>query len=56
MHIHILSIFPEIFKSFVETSLIAKAQDKKIVQFSIIDPRTFCEDKHQQIDDSVYGG
>ena len=55
MNIHIVSIFPDIFKSFVETSLIKKAQEKKILKFSFVNPRTFCPDRHQTVDDSIYG-
>ncbi len=56
MHIHFVSLFPEVFDSFVSTSIIKKAQEKKILQFSVINPRNFCTDKHQQVDDTVYGG
>ena len=55
MQIHIVSLFPEIFESFLNTSLIAKAQEKWIFQFVLHNPREFCEDKHQQIDDQIYG-
>jgi tRNA (guanine37-N1)-methyltransferase len=55
MHIHIVSIFPDIFKSFIETSLIKKAQEKKILKFSFINPRTFCPDRHQTVDDTICG-
>jgi len=55
MHIHIVSIFPDIFKSFIETSLIKKAQEKKIISFSFVNPREFCPGKHQQVDDTIYG-
>ena len=56
MKILLVSIFPEIFESFLQTSLIAKAQEKGILEFEIINPRNFCTDKHQQIDDEIYGG
>lgn len=56
MNIYIVSIFPEIFDSFLTTSLIKKAQEKKILKFKIVNPRDFCDDKHRQIDDTVYGG
>jgi len=56
MHIHIVSIFPDIFKSFTETSLIKKAQEKKILSFTFINPRIFCPGRHQQVDDTIYGG
>lgn len=55
MHIHIVSIFPDIFKSFLETSLIKKAQEKGILTFSLINPRNFCPDKHQTVDDTICG-
>ncbi len=55
MHIHIVSIFPDIFKSFIETSLIKKAQEKNIITFTFTNPRTFCPDKHQTVDDTIYG-
>ncbi|MCX6825430.1 MAG: tRNA (guanosine(37)-N1)-methyltransferase TrmD [candidate division SR1 bacterium] len=56
MNIHLVSIFPDIFKSFSETSLIKKAQEKKILSFTFTNPRTFCPGKHQQVDDTIYGG
>jgi tRNA (guanine-N(1)-)-methyltransferase len=54
MHIHLVSIFPEIFESFLGTSLIKKAQEKGVLSFSYYNPREFSADPHQQIDDSVY--
>ena len=56
MHIHIVSIFPDIFESFIKTSLIKKAQEKKILSFSFTNPRMFCPGKHQQVDDTIYWG
>jgi len=56
MKIHFVSIFPDIFNSFVKTSLIEKAIANKILEFECINPRDFCEDKHKQIDDIMYGG
>lgn len=55
MKITYISIFPEIFKSFLATSLVAKAQEKKILSFECVNPRTFCKDKHKQVDDEIYG-
>jgi tRNA (guanine37-N1)-methyltransferase len=56
MHIHIISLFPEIFDSFLSTSLLQKAQEKNLITFHLINPRQYCTDKHQQIDDQIYGG
>ena len=55
MKIFFISIFPEIFSSFLEVSLIKKAIDKKILEFEVVNPRQFCHDKHQKIDDEIYG-
>ncbi len=55
MHLHIVSIFPDIFQSFFETSLIKKAQEKKILKFHLVNPRDFCPDKHKKVDDTIYG-
>ncbi|MDO4713691.1 MAG: tRNA (guanosine(37)-N1)-methyltransferase TrmD [bacterium] len=55
MHITIVSIFPELFESFLATSLLQKAQKSQILTFELVNPRDFCSDKHQQVDDQVYG-
>ena len=54
MNIHIISLFPEIFDSFFATSLLKKAQEKWILNIDFCNPRQFCTDKHQQIDDEIY--
>ena len=56
MHIHFISIFPDIFKSFLETSLIKKAIDKKLIKIEMLDPRSFVPGKWQYVDDEIYGG
>lgn len=55
MKISFVTIFPEVYTSFLQASLIKKAQDKNILTFEIINPRDFCDDKHKQIDDEIYG-
>ncbi len=55
MYIYIVSLFPEIFDSFFSTSLLRKAQEKDILNIKFCNPRQFCTDKHQQIDDEIYG-
>jgi tRNA (guanine37-N1)-methyltransferase len=56
MHYHIITIFPELFASFLSTSLIAKAQEQWLLQFSLVNPRDFCRDVQKQVDDAMYGG
>lgn len=55
MHYHIITIFPEIFDSFLSTSLIARAIEDKKIFVDRINPRDFCADKQRQIDDEPYG-
>ena len=54
MLIHIITLFPELFDSFFSTSLLKKAEEKWILQIDFCNPRQFCKDKHQQIDDEIY--
>lgn len=56
MHYHIVTLFPEWFKSPLETSLFAKAQQAGIIDVSFINPRDFTLDKHKKVDDRPYGG
>lgn len=56
MRIDILTLFKEQFNGFLETSIIKRAIDKKQVEINLIDIRDFVQNKHQQVDDTVYGG
>jgi tRNA (guanine37-N1)-methyltransferase len=56
MRIDIISIFPELFHSPLHTGLIGKAIDKGIAVVQITNPRDFTTDKHQRVDDEIYGG
>lgn len=55
MKYFVVSIFPEIFDSFINNSLIKKAIENKKIEINFINPRDFCTDKHKQVDDEVYG-
>ena len=55
MNIFIHTIFPEIFQSFLQTSLIKKAQEKGILNIQLINIRDFCTHKQKQVDDKIYG-
>lgn len=55
MHITYLSIFPELFDSFRETTLISRAVKNRKLTFETTNPRHFCDDKHRTVDDEIYG-
>jgi tRNA (guanine37-N1)-methyltransferase len=52
----ILSIFPEMFSSPLQTSLLKKAQEKGLIDVRLWDIRHYAEDKHHMTDDAPYGG
>lgn len=56
MKITILTLFPSMFKGFLEESIIKRAQDKGVVEFEIVDFRKYSLDKHHHVDDTPYGG
>ena len=56
MKFSIVTIFPHIFDSFLNESLIKRARDKKIIQFNILNLRDFSSDKHKTVDAAPYGG
>lgn len=56
MHIHVLSLFPEMFDGVFGSSILKKAQEKQAVALDVTDFRTFSGNKHNQVDDYPYGG
>lgn len=56
LQIEILTIFPNIFESFLQTSLVAKAIERKLLQVKTTNIRDFSSPPHHKVDDSPYGG
>ncbi len=54
--VEILTIFPDIFRSFLETSLVGKAIDRQLFSPSLTNIRDFASPPHYKVDDSPYGG
>jgi tRNA (guanine37-N1)-methyltransferase len=52
----ILTIFPEMFSSPLNFSLIKKAQEKDLLKITLYDIRNWAQDKHKMTDDAPYGG
>ncbi len=53
---NIITIFPNIFNSYFNESILKRAQEKKLIKIDIHNLRDFTEDKHKKVDDSPYGG
>ncbi len=56
MHIHIITLFPELFESFFACSLIGKAKENGTISVSFQTPRAFAPGPHHHVDDTPYGG
>ncbi|MGV8078853.1 MAG: tRNA (guanosine(37)-N1)-methyltransferase TrmD [Syntrophales bacterium] len=52
----ILTIFPDMFRSPFDASLIGKAREKGIIEIHLHDVRDYAEGKHRMTDDYPYGG
>ena len=66
MNFHIITIFPEVCKSYTDASVLGRAQktDKgkgakvrgKKISVSYYNPRDFAKNKHKKVDERPYGG
>ncbi|MCS6789083.1 MAG: tRNA (guanosine(37)-N1)-methyltransferase TrmD [Patescibacteria group bacterium] len=56
MRFDIITIFPKIFDSYFNESLIKRALLKKIIQIKIWNLRIFAKDKRKTVDDKPFGG
>jgi tRNA (guanine37-N1)-methyltransferase len=56
LDVELLTLFPEMFDSFLTVSLLGRAIESGIVRVSRTSPRDFARGRHRQVDDSSYGG
>jgi tRNA (guanine37-N1)-methyltransferase len=56
MKFDILTLFPDMFSSPFQESILAKAIGKGLIEVRTINIRDFALDKHQVVDDAPYGG
>lgn len=56
MKFTVLTLFPQIPLAFFENSIMAKAVEKGIIAYDLVNIRDFATDKHHTCDDSPYGG
>ena len=56
MKITFLTLFPEFYESFQNTSIINKAIKKKLVNIETVNIRDYSKDKNKRVDDTVVGG
>jgi tRNA (guanine37-N1)-methyltransferase len=53
---NIITIFPDIFQSYFNESIIKRAQEKKLVNIKVHNLRDYTDDKRKTVDDKPYGG
>lgn len=56
MKISVITLFPEMFSSPFEYSIIKRAIEKKLIELEFINLRNFGVGKHKIVDDTPYGG
>jgi tRNA (guanine37-N1)-methyltransferase len=56
LRIDILTLFPEMFGSFLGTSIPKRAAEKGLVEYKLSNFRDFATDAHQSVDDKPFGG
>jgi len=56
MKIQIITLFPEMFEGVLGNSMLWKASDRGIVEYSFINLRDFGLGPRKQVDDTPYGG
>ena len=56
MRITILTLFPEYFTSILATSQLKRAQEKQVVEISLVNIRDFTHDSYKTVDDRPFGG
>ena len=56
MQFDIITIFPRILDSYINESILKRAQKKKLIKIKLHDLRKFTNDKHKNVDDKPYGG
>ena len=56
MRIETLSVFPDVFASYLGASMMGRAQTKRLLDFEAYDLRDWTHDRHRTVDDAPFGG
>jgi tRNA (guanine37-N1)-methyltransferase len=56
MRFDVLTLFPRLFDSYLDQSLLKKAIDADLVDVNLWDFREWTSDKHRSVDDKPFGG
>lgn len=56
MRFEVFTLLPEVFPSYLETSILKRARERGLIHVSIHNIRDYTHDKHHTTDDMPYGG
>ncbi|MGI9859791.1 tRNA (guanosine(37)-N1)-methyltransferase TrmD [Moorella naiadis] len=56
MRVDVLTIFPEMFAGFLDTSMIKRARERGHLEVNLVDIRAYARNKHRNVDDYPFGG
>ena len=56
MNFHILTLFPDMIRQGLNTSIIGRAVEKGLLSVNAVNIRDYTLDKHKKVDDYPYGG
>jgi len=56
VNITVLTLFPGIFRGYLESSILARAIGRGLVTVNAVDIRGYATDRHRVCDDAAYGG
>jgi len=57
MRFDVMTLFPEMFETFIQTSIIGRAIElKKIIEINTVNIRDFSVSRQKKVDDAPYGG
>ncbi len=56
MNFYVMTLFPEMIEQGLNTSIIGRAMEKKLLSVKAVNIRDYTLDKHKRVDDYPYGG
>ena len=56
MKFDILTLFPDMVRDGLNTSILKRAMEKELIEIQALDIRDYTLDKHKKVDDYPYGG
>lgn len=56
MQFEVFTLLPEVFPSYLETSILKRARERGLIHVNVHNIRDYTHDKHHTTDDTPYGG